>query len=330
MNKIIAAFLTVFTACFGNAQSNTPCGGSGAPNIAVNSSCVYTSGSTAGLTAQTTAANFGSPGCGSMGPDGWFSFTAPASGSVSIETVAGSITDGVMAVYESDCSTGYTELACDDDSGTGFMPLISPLNGLTPGVTYYIRFWEYAGGTGTFDICVTEIAAPPPPPGNVGCGGMEPICTDVGLSFTAEAGGVTDVWVEQPGNNYDCLGTSPDPTWYYFEIGTSGNIDMNLSAPSDIDFVIWGPFTDLSAAQSACGNLGNAPTSTNGAVVDCSFSFTNNEFPSITGAVVGEVYVMVITNFAGVVQPVSLTQVGGTGATNCSIVTCPGADAGSW
>ena len=114
------------------------------------------------------------------------------------------------------------------------------------------------------------------------------------------------------------------------EISQDGDVNMNLTAPSDIDFVIWGPFSDLTAAENACGNLGQAPTGTNGSVVDCSFSSTNNEFPDITGALAGEVYVMVITNYAGVVQTVSLTQVGGAGGTDCTIVTCPGADAGSW
>ena len=147
---------------------------------------------------------------------------------------------------------------------------------------------------------------------NTTCANMDPICTDAGLSFTASSNGPS----AEPGNAYGCLSSQPNPTWYYFEIGTSGNIEMSLFAPSDIDFIIWGPFTDLATAQASCGSMGNAAAPQ----VDCSYSGTNNETPSIPNAVVGEVYVMLITNYANQVQDVTLTQTGGTGATDCSIV----------
>jgi gliding motility-associated-like protein len=152
---------------------------------------------------------------------------------------------------------------------------------------------------------------------NATCPNMEPICTDAGLSFTANAGG-GDVTVTEPGNNYSCLGYSPNPTWFYLEIATSGDINMNLFAPQDIDFIIWGPFADLATAQGQCGNLGNGGAGSS--VVDCSYSSTNNEFPNINGALVGETYVMLITNYANSIQDLTLTQVGGTGATDCNIV----------
>lgn len=152
---------------------------------------------------------------------------------------------------------------------------------------------------------------------NQNCADMEPICTDAGLTFTANTG-VAAASVQDPGNNYDCLFTSPNPTWYYFEISTAGNIDMSLTAPQDIDFIIWGPYTDLATAQSLCGTLGTGGAG--GPVVDCSYSATNMETPSIPNAQVGEVYVMLITNYANTVQDLSLTQTGGTGATDCSIV----------
>jgi gliding motility-associated-like protein len=146
------------------------------------------------------------------------------------------------------------------------------------------------------------------------CDEMEPICTDAGLSFTAQTG----VTIGPDPNDYGCLFSQPNPTWYYFEIATDGNIDMNLFAPSDIDFIIWGPFDDLAEAQSYCGQMGVNP---NAPEVDCSYSGTNNEFPSIPAAVTGDVYVMLITNYASIVQDVTLTQVGGTGSTDCTIIT---------
>ena len=69
--------------------------------------------------------------------------------------------------------------------------------------------------------------------GGSDCATMEPICTDVGLTFTANSG-VDEASTTDPGNDYDCLITQPNPTWYYFEISSNGNIDMSLTAPSDI------------------------------------------------------------------------------------------------
>lgn len=149
--------------------------------------------------------------------------------------------------------------------------------------------------------------------GNEDCDQMQPICTDAGLSFTAQTG----VTIGPDPNDYGCLFSQPNPTWYYFEIATAGNIDMNLFAPSDIDFIIWGPFDDLAEAISLCGQMGVSPEAPE---VDCSYSGTNNEFPSIPAAAVGDVYVMLITNYASIVQDVTLTQVGGTGSTDCTII----------
>ena len=167
--------------------------------------------------------------------------------------------------------------------------------------------------SGTAD-CDLEFEAPP-----TACAGMSPICTDDGLSFTASSNGGLASNLD-PGNIYNCLTTTPNPTWYYLEIDDSGNIDMNLNAPADIDFIIWGPFDDLANAQGACGNLGQAPTASNGSVIDCSYSPTEDEYPSILNAQTGDVYVMLITNYASVVQNITLQQIGGTGSTNCNIL----------
>ena len=147
------------------------------------------------------------------------------------------------------------------------------------------------------------------------CIDMNPICT--GYTFIANAG-ESDAINTEPGNNYDCLMSAPNPTWFYFDIATSGSIDIALTAVSDIDFIVWGPFSSLSAAQTACGSLGTIPaTPNNGSVVDCSFSTAAVEDPSIPNAISGEVYVMLVTNYANVVQNIVVEQVGGTGSLQC-------------
>jgi hypothetical protein len=254
---------------------------------------------------------------GTADDDVWYSFVATqTTHQVSLLNTAGSTTDMYHSVYEAGpgCPGLGTEIVCSD-------PDVSNIAGLTIGNTYYVRVYTWTSTTGqtsTFDIC---IGTPSPPPTNVDCGNMEPICTNSGLNFTAQSGGA-DADVVDPGNDYGCLSSQPNPTWFYFEMSSAGNIDFDMAAGSDIDFALWGPYTNLAAAQADCGSM-PAP-------IDCSFSTSATETANIAGAQVGEVYVLLITNYANVTQQITATQTGGNAATDCTIVTCPGADAGTW
>jgi hypothetical protein len=288
-------------------QSDTPCssGSVSAPVLPVGSSCSYTSGSTNSANSQTNGANGGTPSCGSMGEDVWYQFTAPASGSVNITTQAGSIGDGVMALYSGTCGS-WTQIACNDDA-SGLMPEISAAS-LTPGATYLVRFWQYGGGTGTFDICIATVA---PPAGNTTCTVQTPICSGSPISFTANTGG-SDASTVNPGNAYGCLSTSPNPSWYYLEISSGGTLIVDITAGSDVDFAIWGPFADVATGTAACNSYG-APT-------DCSYSTSAVEQVNMAGVVSGQVYVLLVTNYANTVQTITLNNAGGTATTNCAIV----------
>lgn len=57
--------------------------------------------------------------------------------------------------------------------------------------------------------------------------------------------------------------------------------------------------------------------------MDYSFDFTNIETPSIPSALPNQVYVMMVTNYAGITQDIELIQTGGSGGTDCTIVTDP-------
>ncbi len=310
--KIISLF--ALTVCFEFAfgQSDTPCGGGGTPNLPVNSSCSFTTASTNGLSLQTSPGNGGSPSCNSISsPDGWFRFTVPASGAVTITTQAGSITDGVMAVYSGPCPTP-TEVACNDDAN-GLMPEIS-LSGLTPGDTYFIRIWNFSSTSGTMDICISEINVTPPPT-NIDCSIPDPICSGSPISFTAQANG-TEAAVIDPGNNYDCLSTSPNPSWYYLEIDQGGSLAIDITAGSDVDFAIWGPFADVATATTNCNSYGLP--------LDCSYSTSAVEQANVSNVVAGEVYVLLVTNYANTVQTITLNDApSNTATTDCSIVPLP-------
>jgi len=154
------------------------------------------------------------------------------------------------------------------------------------------------------------------------CATADPFCTGTTYSFPNNTGTSAE-----GGNNYGCLTTQPNPAWYYLEIGTSGNLDILISQVDgngsgiDVDFILYGPYASLPAATGDCGNMG-IPA---GEIEDCSYSTAATETANIVGAVAGQVYMMLITNYSNISGNISFSQTGGTGATDCSIVipTCP-------
>lgn len=140
------------------------------------------------------------------------------------------------------------------------------------------------------------------------CATAQAFCTNSGVSFPASTGTTAP-----SGPNYGCLGSEPNPAWYYLQISTPGNININLSSspPRDIDFAAWGPF----ATQGAmCAGTSNSP-------FDCSYSTATTEQVNIVGATVGQWYLVMITNFSNLPTNISAnTGSGTTGATNCAIL----------
>ena len=140
------------------------------------------------------------------------------------------------------------------------------------------------------------------------CTTAAPFCTASGTTFPASTSTTAPV-----GPNYGCLGSQPNPAWYYLNVSTSGDIiiDLSNSAGVDIDFCSWGPFSTQSAM---CAGTSAAP-------FDCSYSTSATEQVNIIGAVAGEWYMVLITNFSGMPTNISAgVGTGTTGATNCAIL----------
>lgn len=282
------------------AQGDDPCS---ATALTVNASCISTSGTTVGATDSGIA----DPGCAGYtgGPDVWYTVSVPASGNISVQTFAGTIVDGGLAIYSGTCGALTLEV-CDDDNGVGSMESIT-LYGQTPAATLWVRVWQFGGGTGTFDICALEAPAPPT---NVTCSVPDPICSGSPIIFTAQANG-TEAATVNPGNNYDCLTTSPNPSWYYLDIDTPGDLAMDITAAQDVDFAIWGPYADLSTAMSNCESY---PVP-----LDCSYDPSETEQANVSSVVAGEVYVLLVTNYANTVQNINVTEAPSmTATTDCS------------
>jgi gliding motility-associated-like protein len=161
------------------------------------------------------------------------------------------------------------------------------------------------------------------------CAGAQPFCTENNATFPASTSTTA-----QSGPNYGCLSSQPNPAWYYLQVATGGNINVALSnsAGVDIDFACWGPFNSLAGV---CGNLQGQPTALGcgflflspcpGNMVDCSYSTSATEELNISGAVAGQFYMILITNFSGMPTQIDASTITGTstGSTNCAIVPVP-------
>ena len=198
------------------------------------------------------------------------------------------------------------------------------------------------GGWAATISCTTTAGGDPitggsTPPANSVCSGSDPFCADAGpLEFpnVSDADCVPDapaVIVAQT-----CLFSAPNPAWYYLEIDQAGPLNLQISQTTgpggtgstlDVDYALWGPF---SSASAACADftLGDctADHTCTGTVVDCSYSISATETATIPNAQVGEVYMVLITNFNGAAGYITMTQTnagaGGAGSTDCTIV-CP-------
>ncbi len=145
------------------------------------------------------------------------------------------------------------------------------------------------------------------------CYNSTPFCTGTTYSFPSVTG-------NSGYGSVSCLGSTPNPTWFHFQIANPGNMTIRIQQGSnDVDFICWGPFT---SATGACGN-----PFPSGPVESCSYSASATEYCQITGANTGEWYILLITNYSGSPGNFVFTNTGGNATTNCCILS--GTDAGN-
>lgn len=138
------------------------------------------------------------------------------------------------------------------------------------------------------------------------CDEATELCPAEGVSYPAS----TNAGSAEGGNNYGCLGSEPNPAWFYIGVEQAGFIDIDLTNSNnvDVDFALWGPFDDLADALNTCGSL-PAP-------IDCSYHPQANEEVNIPTSNVGDFYLLLITNFSN--QPTEIFgDASGTGVASC-------------
>jgi hypothetical protein len=146
------------------------------------------------------------------------------------------------------------------------------------------------------------------------------------------------------GTSVGCLGSIPNPAYYFLQIDQPGDLNFTISQETaggvglDVDFIAWGPFPSIAAANAAITLTPCTPTAcpnntidplfypyTADNITDCSYDLSATENMDITGALSGEIYVVLITNFSDLTGFITLQQTGGTGTTNCApIPVCGG------
>ncbi|MCX6307209.1 MAG: hypothetical protein NT040_19765, partial [Bacteroidetes bacterium] len=170
------------------------------------------------------------------------------------------------------------------------------------------------------------------------CSGADVSCSGNTYSFPAGTTGSAPLPIDgYP--NYGCLSSRPCPAWYYMQVGIAGDIiiDISQSGGNDVDFICWGPFNSLTdgcatGLTGTCPKPGNPCCNNNdpplpdpciypkGNITDCSYSGLATETCHILNAQVGEIYILLMTNYSQQPGTITFSQTGGAGVTNCNIV----------
>jgi len=288
---------------FATQPVNDECANATFAIVNQNLNCVQTThGTLAGATASSPATTCG--GAGAANDDVWFTFTATApTHIISFNNVTPN-TALSYAIYQGTC-TGLTQVGCNEGDG------------LVAGTTYYIRV--FSDGTApvltNFDLCI----------GTLPCTEAPAFCTGQTVTY-ANSTNVPSL------GQIGCLFTSPNPAFFFLQVNQAGPLSYLISQVDnggvgrDVDYVAWGPFTDL---NTACTGVPSNPltqtvpiptpaTGCPGTLHACSYSTAPQEIMCIPNAQLCDVYVIMITNFSNQAGTVTFTQTNtGGGTTAC-------------
>jgi hypothetical protein len=149
--------------------------------------------------------------------DVWFTWVAPYTGGLRIDTCAGSNDDTKIAAYPgSTCPTTGSALACNDDS-CSFSLQSSITIAVTSGNSYVIQMGDFpgaTGGTGTFAL--TQVAPPPPPPANDDCSAAQVLAGPGTYAFDITSATTS---FQQ---SFNCA-TAEKDVWFQYAATTTGS-----------------------------------------------------------------------------------------------------------
>lgn len=148
------------------------------------------------------------------------------------------------------------------------------------------------------------------------CSQANSLCGSLGVPFANTHQGIH----AEPGNAYGCLASTPNPTWFYLPVSNAGTINLTVEQNTainfsgnllDVDYVVYGPFTDPVTPCSAHFTQNN--------IVSCSYSSAGIEHPVIANGQVGQYYLLMTTNFSNQAGYIRITMdATSQGAIDCS------------
>ncbi|MFY7970984.1 MAG: hypothetical protein ACOVOO_03515 [Flavobacteriales bacterium] len=312
MKKLLLIFVLVMTIKMVWAQpANDLC--TGAITLLDDGSCV--NGSSVASTDNITGeAGCATPGAAGQHLDVWYSFTANYT--EELITVTAATFGTVEVLLATGTCTALTLVA----SNCGASPLNATFTNLTVGTTYTIILSAPGNATGSFDICVT--GSEPPILAGQDCASAEPICSNSSFGGNSSGFGVQEL----PNNNTvdGCLTTEHQSSWYTFQIGTSGVLELTISPATtvDYDFAIWGPNVScpMSTSPIRCSwAADNGDTGLSASDSDVSETFNGNGFLAPLTVVAGQTYYLLIDNFTANSASFDLNW-GGTAVLNCAVL----------
>jgi len=291
-------------ATFGTLPVNDECSNATFAIVNQNLNCVQTTpGTLVGATQSLPNVNC-PPGVAN--DDVWYTFTATAATHIiSFNNVVPANTGLNYAIFQGTNCGSLTQVACNSGAG------------LTAGVTYYLRVYSTSAlpQFATFSLCI----------GTLPCTEAPAFCTGQTVTY-ANSTNVPSL------GQIGCLFTSPNPAFFFLQVNQAGPLSYLISqvdnngVPRDVDYVAWGPFTDLNTACSGVPQnplTGATPiptpaTGCPGTLHACSYSAAPQEIMCIPNAQLCEVYVIMITNFSNQAGTVTFTQTNaGGGTTAC-------------
>ena len=143
------------------------------------------------------------------------------------------------------------------------------------------------------------------------CSQANSLCNSIGVPFSNTVNNSST-------GSANCLLSTPNPTWFYLPISNPGTINLQVNqnslngTPLDVDYIVYGPFTN---PVSPCGN----PNLLLANVVSCGFSVAAVEFPFIPNAQPGQYYLLMLTNYSNQAGFITITEIGNSsGGIDCS------------
>ncbi len=189
-----------------------------ANSIALSGTNISSTGTNVGFSGESEEPNHA--GVSDPLNSAWWNWTAPASGMVTLDTI-GSNFDTTLGVYTGSALNSLSEVASNDDSGTGLQSLVGFT--ATAGTTYQIAVDGYNGRTGNIDLNLNFVSNDNFA-NSIALSGTDISTTGTNVGFTGESGELNHAGVSDTLNS----------AWWNWTAPSSGTVTLNTFG-SDYD-----------------------------------------------------------------------------------------------